>query len=369
MKLCASHYQSLYQEKINVKQFYRNKKMSEKLRIAILVDQNRVRYFENRILEKIESLITCEIVLVINHVNPDISNKGLVYRVYNYLDSYIFGRGRSFVKLQQPDLKHVEYLEFQSTKVSGLAFAEPNLKDEIERYNIDLILKFSDTVFDGNILSTAKYGIWEYAYGKERTSASLAGLRETMDGDPVINIILQKLADEKNDGYIVDTFLASADPLSAYNNRNIVCWKTHMMMVRSIEEFAKNPEKMVADKSEDLIFFKKKQDVYPTNIQMLGSILRLIYRNIATQVDRVLYKAQWSIYYAENEENYPFQRDMSRFIKINTPNHLFWADPFVIDKEDKSYIFLKIMSIKPGKAISLFWSMITEQKRLVSHLL
>ena len=221
--------------------------------------------------------------------------------------------------------------------------------DKIKRERIDLILKFNNTDFKGKILSLATFGIWELVYGKAKTDAEKAAIYAAFNSEKTLTATLQKLHNESNSGYVIDTYLASADELSVFINQNLICWKTHMMIPRNIEKLIQSPTKFIDEKSKDISFFKVNNISYPANSEMIKPLLMLGYKNIISRIDRLFYKAQWSIYYAENESAVHFQRDLSKFKKIDTPKHLFWADPFVIDKDNKSYIFFEDYIYKTGK--------------------
>jgi len=323
--------------------------MSQKLHIALLVEHNCVKNFEYAIIEKIKKINGCEIVLIINHVNPLKSVPGFLFSIYRGVDKLVYQRGENHLAQVSLDSLNIQTISVKS--VMRDSYDEFTMYDiqQIRKSNIDLILKFSTTVFKGELLSLPTYGIWEFLYGKKGFISDLAGVWETFNGNETIPVVLQKLPDKNNDGYDIEKHLASADPLSLFNNQNRVCWQTHGMMPRNVERLCANPEKFILEKSKNLIFFKTISNKYPTSGEIFESIIHLIYKNITYRLDRLFYKAQWSIYFSENESKYHFQRDISKFIKIETPKHLFWADPFVIDKDNKSYIFFEDYVYKTKK--------------------
>lgn len=323
--------------------------MSQKLRLAVLIDNNSVKKYASTIIDKIANIPDCEIVATINYVSSERRNKGILYATYEFIDRLVYARGTNYIKSCSVDIEGVKRIDIGTEyRNAGLYLNDADLV-KIKNENLDLILKFSSDNFKGDILDTAKYGIWEYRYGRSRTSSDFAAIYETLNGEKTQQASLVKLHTETEGGYTIEHFLASSDMLSLFNNQNQLCWKTHMMMVRNVERLVHDPEKFVSEKSHNITFHKDVLESYPDNIEMIKPLFSLLYKNIASRMDRLFYKAQWSIYYAENEKGKLYQRDLSKFIKIDTPNHLFWADPFVIDKDKKSYIFFEDYVYKTKK--------------------
>jgi hypothetical protein len=78
-------------------------------------------------------------------------------------------------------------------------------------------------------------------------------------------------------------------------------------------------------------------------------ILKLTLKNITSRFDKLFRKQQWSIYYAINNPDCAFNQNMSDFKMIESPKEFFWADPFVVDKDNKSYIFFEAYVYKTHK--------------------
>ncbi len=323
--------------------------MSNRLKIAILVDKNSVKTFEYEIIETILSSQLYEVVLITNLTDPAEVKRSFLYKLYTKADNLVYSRAKNYIKPVTLERLNLKTVAIRTKRENGYDYLTDEDIGKIKEFDPDLMIKFSKTVLKGEILSVAKYGIWEYSYGSKGVGSDLAGFYETLNGELTMKAKLQKLPDLNNDGYTIDTFVAVVDELSAFNNQNLLCWKTHMMIPVNLQRLAKNPEAFISRKSQNLYFFKDKKEIYPTNLEMIKPICRLLYKNISSRIDRLFYKVQWSIFFAENEPNNPFQRDMSRFKKIKTPNAFFWADPFVIDKDNKSYIFFEDYVYKTGK--------------------
>ena len=290
--------------------------MSDKLQVAVLIAHSSVRAFESEIIDKIMKLECCEIVLILDHQNSVIKKPGFLFRWYQKIDRLIYSRSNNYMQTVSLKTDNIRRLSFSSYANKQYQYIDEDTIKAIKDFKLDVVLKFDETVFKGEILSLARYGVWEFSYGKSCTGATLSGLKETISAAKSLQASLIKLPDVNSSSCIIDSFHASSDPLSFFNNQNQLCWKTHLLMPRNIEKLAKNPQSFMRDKLHNLYFYKDKQIVYPDTKEMLLFLPDILVKNIVSRIDRLLYKVQWCIYYAENENEQPFQRNLSNFIKI-----------------------------------------------------
>jgi hypothetical protein len=94
-----------------------------------------------------------------------------------------------------------------SCKTSKKGFSEYfGLNDiaNIKSYGLDFILRFGFGIIRGDILESAKYGVWSYHHGDDRKfRGAPTGFWEIMFGDPVNAAVLQRLTDKLDSGIIL----------------------------------------------------------------------------------------------------------------------------------------------------------------------
>ena len=74
----------------------------------------------------------------------------------------------------------------------------------IQAYKLDFILRFAFGIIRGEILKSARYGVWSFHHGdEERYRGMPPGFWEIAKGDPVQGTILQRLTDRLDGGIVL----------------------------------------------------------------------------------------------------------------------------------------------------------------------
>ena len=93
----------------------------------------------------------------------------------------------------QPELKGKWSQYFKATDVA-----------EIRTHNLDFILKFAFGITRGDILQTARYGVWSFHHDdEEKYRGGPPGFWEIYRGDPVTGALLQRLTDRLDGGVVL----------------------------------------------------------------------------------------------------------------------------------------------------------------------
>lgn len=88
--------------------------------------------------------------------------------------------------------------------------------EAMRSHDLDFLLKFSFGILRGDVLQSARYGIWSFHHGEpERYRGAPPGFWEVYDGNPVTGAILQRLTEKLDGGVILQrcytqTVLSSA---------------------------------------------------------------------------------------------------------------------------------------------------------------
>ena len=87
--------------------------------------------------------------------------------------------------------------------------------------------------------------------------------------------------------------------------------------------------------SEKLSFLEQ----YQFSFKLLSTVFTKIWGKLAFQGE---IQKQWVILIAENKSEKP-SMDFSSFVKIPLPDNEYWADPFLIEEDDKQYLFFEVL--------------------------
>lgn len=91
------------------------------------------------------------------------------------------------------------------TTTKGISeYFDSNDIDKIEKHNLDFILRFGFGIIKGEILESAKYGVWSYHHDDDKKYRGVpTGFWEIMYGDAVNAAILQQLTNKIDSGIIL----------------------------------------------------------------------------------------------------------------------------------------------------------------------
>ncbi len=307
------------------------------LKIAILIDDEKLEKYKIEILHELQKSDFCKITKFIKREKEIVigaeGSKYLFYRLFNKIDPKLFGKG-------------IKYLVLESIK---------DLIDKTDKEEPDLIINLTSST--KHYPNSAKYGMWQFVY-----SSYPKAYWEVINNDPFTQVTLQKSAIGFESALIIDTFKTVTDRKSMIKNRDLVAWRSHMMMVRNIEKLAKKGKIFLQDKRQVLNFdhnnLKPKRKFFdfqfdfsdktyqapPTNCQMLKASCKLLKKYITFSIRKFFQMDRWFILYSENTDD-KINPKLAEYKRFYPPSqNYFIADPFVVDEGDKTYLFYEELS-------------------------
>ena len=211
--------------------------------------------------------------------------------------------------------------------------------EKIKSFDLDFILRFGFDIIRGEVLNSARYGIWSYHHDDERVvRGGPPGFWEFMKKIPSNGVILQQLTDELDKGLILkrlkfDTVLHS--------------YKFHLNRLLTESEFLPLQvckELIVNGKLEPELSQSKAPIMHPPrNFMMLKYFWLCIWRKVVFH---------WNYYFRQEDWNvgYYFNTNPNEIHWLKPPKSDYFADPFVISNDKDTYLFFEWFSNKKGKA-------------------
>ena len=211
--------------------------------------------------------------------------------------------------------------------------------EQIRSYDLDFILRFGFDIIRGDVLTSAKFGIWSYHHDDERVvRGGPPGFWEFMRKIPANGVILQQLTDELDKGLILkrlkfDTVLHS--------------YKFHLN--RLLTESAFLPLQVCKDlivngKLEPELSQSKAPIMHPPkNCKMLKYFWLCIWRKVVFHWNYLFKQEDWNV-------GYYFNTNSNEIHWLKPPKSDYFADPFVISNDNDTYLFFEWFSNKNGKA-------------------
>lgn len=351
--------------------------MKKKLKIGILINTYDIWSIDFKMLKRICNSDYAEISLIIK-------NEGHIHKLFNKVErkginkvlginyilviKYFFQRIlKSY--LSKREMKYFQNnLSFHSNNIKELLTDVPIIKvkprqtkyrdffsekdiDKISEYNLDVLIRCGFRILSGTILQVAKYGIWSFHHGdNDYNRGGPAGFWEYYEKWKKTGSILQILSEDLDNGLIISKTFSKTDEISHKKNIYNLYIKTSLMLTRKLKEL----HDIGGEKFMERVY---KQNATPNfydnrlfKAPELSSLINLVLRDLKFRFYSILKlnvkKGKWILMYN-------FQDSISssfwRFKKIIPPLDKFWADPFIVNHNDKYFIFIEEFDYKLGK--------------------
>lgn len=338
-----------------------------KLKVGILLNSFDLPLWEYELLQELIDSDYASIELIILNNNPSIKKSlfqkvkskwnMLAYLLYLKLDEKVFSVAKDAFKIKNSEglLKEISLLKVQtiSTKFSD-RFKSEDI-EQVKEKELDIVLRFGFNILRGEILNSSKYGIWSYHHGDNKINrGGSAGFWEVIEnnGNGVTGSVVQILTEDLDAGKVLARSYSKTDEFSIRRNRNNHFWKSSALLPRKIKELHTLGEKE---------FFKKvnEENIYPSfysnrlysktnfsNFKMSRIFMKQVFNILKTKISQKFFLEQWILLF--NFQDTP-SSSFWKFKKIIPPKDRFYADPFVVYKNEKYYIFLEELPYSTNK--------------------
>ena len=226
---------------------------------------------------------------------------------------------------------------------------------EIRNYDLDVLFRFDSRDRQGGIPGTARYGLWSFHYGDfgaNRCDPPLLG--ELIERNPVSGSSVQILAESPAGGRIMYQSHASTDQISLYCSRNPIYWKTAEFALRCLRDVQMRGIDYVRSlpvSPERETDTRRKKRV-PNNVQMIFFMGRYVSRWLEGRLATLRSgpRTRWFIAIRRRTAAHPFD-DPSNYLLMPCPKDRFYADPFLFEKEGKTFLFFEDFRFSEGRAV------------------
>jgi hypothetical protein len=163
-----------------------------------------------------------------------------------------------------------------------------------------------------------------------------------MESSPEIGSVLQILTEDLDGGTVLYRSYSSTNDMSLTDNRSNVDWKTLHFIPRKLKELHQEGEETffarVQEKNAHPKLYDRRLYTAPTNRERSVLLWRKLLQKVSRKWDNTFYFRQWMLLYDIREG---MSTSLWRFKHITPPKDRFWADPFVVARDNKYYIFIE----------------------------
>lgn len=336
-----------------------------KLRVGLLLDDFNMSGWSVKMIENIINSNFAEITLIVmndNEAKPT-SNKTLFSKVITNRDRIGFLVVRKILEIvyaklierniSLPDvdkqtscekiLKDCTVIKTKTRRTKWSDYFYDNDINTIHKFNIDVFIRCGFGILRGDILRSAKYGVWSFHHGDNFSNrGGPAGFWESMESWPETGSILQILTEDMDNGKVLYRSYSCTNNMSVKDNRSNYFWKSLSFMERKMRELYYMGEnkffEKVADDNRHPIFYSERLYTKPTNRELAKLTFKKVIEKTKLLYTNKFFLDQWILMFHLKSE---FSSSLWRYKKIIPPKDRFWADPHVLYRDKKYFIFLE----------------------------
>lgn len=332
-------------------------KKTKSLRFGLMINSLNVEQWQH---DTIKILMDNGMKLsLIIHNNDNSPTPSFINKIKNYpYRRFIFRLWHRFIF--KPRSKYPANISKLTENIPTI-FCTPTIKgvssyfedidiQEIKNQNLDFILRFGFDIVRGEVLNSAKYGVWSFHHDDERIiRGGPPGFWEFMRKIPNNGVILQQLTDSLDKGMILKriNFKTILHSYKAHLDQLYFGSTTLPLQVCKDIISTNQLQKEVSTSEAEIVH-------PPVNIKMIHYFMKSFWRRISFHLNDLFRQEDWNVGFcncsiedfisSDNKENINIQW----FVKPR--KNCYFADPFIIKTHKDTYIFFEWYSYSKGKA-------------------
>ncbi len=215
--------------------------------------------------------------------------------------------------------------------------------ETIRAKKLDVLLRFGFNILRGDVLQAARYGVWSFHHGDpDFYRGGPAHFWEMYERNPLSGAVLQILTEDLDAGRILGkTLFATAPGFSLLHNRVQPYYGSLHLVIQKLWELHQYGEEQVQRKMVPLAPYAGKRKIYrtPTNGEMIRWLAPQLVRSLLRRAfGRRTGILPWRMAVRAGSHDIG---DMRGFEWIDTPPGHFYADPFLFEHGQKTWLFFE----------------------------
>ena len=343
----------------------------KKLKVGIIVDDVQQPYLINDLyqnsLDSSRYSIEALIIQKTNEIKKNIFQKIINYikrKGFNRLvDHFLFDvitKVEIYFIKKKNDFKKIfinhPISKFNVQKIyvdpdispSGLFYRYKNSDlEKIKKLHLDLLIRGGSGILKGKILNICRLGIISFHHGDNNLNrGGPPGFWEVFNQEPSTGFIIQRLTEELDGGDVIFKGKITTSFLYMLNKCKLYL-KSSIFLHHTIEKLSYEDRKMN-------VFLKKPYSYplykFPNYYESFLYLFKSFFLGLKKLFGKFLgFKYTWHI-------AYQFTKDwknsvLRKSIIIKNPTNRFLADPFVINHNDRTILFVEDFSFKSKKGV------------------
>lgn len=328
------------------------------VRLGIMLDSFDVPGWLYYLLERIRHLQSVELALVIMRSGSrrPADRSPILFRAWAALDRRI--RRSSTDALRPRDCRAL-LTEQSSVPILFIAGERPlnqNELLEVQAAELDVLLDCSDGALDSGLLDCAHLGLWSVECGSSPKGRDgelwnvPGSFREMCNGETVFNCGLSVMARTRQSTTTLFRGSGITNFLSLALNQNTACWKAAAFLLAQLSA----PHRLQSINTGSPILVGASSPCPKasalSNREMSRFLARWAKRELSNEVQKRFFREQWFLALRRRTGSV-VPADARGFTIIKPPRSRFYADPFLFERNGRTYLFFEDYPFALGKGL------------------
>ena len=287
------------------------------LRVGLILPAETAPAWAARLIERLHSQPETELVTALILPQPELTH-GL-FRAYFALDRRVFR--------PKPSPWDLTSLPADLPRLHGEASAQ------LQALRLDVLLNLALDTVPPELPPLARFGVWSV---RRVRIGSQPGWLELWNDDPITACHLEVVR-AGQPSCIVARSLMVSDLQSLSRNQLHLLWRTASLIPRALRQLAFRGE---ADFFSATTALPVSLPAIPPNPLQLGTLaFQQTFRWLRARLPKLYSIDQWMLMLAPRGSDSTLRWD--GFTPLQPPRDRFWADPFLVERDGRRYIFLE----------------------------
>ena len=319
------------------------------LRVGVVLDSLEVRAWQHALLKRICVSPYVRLVLtVLSHSESRRSaadSARVLTGVYGFIDRKLRCRPDALAKVDAAALvRGIPRLDLRSTARRGAG--------DLQRHRLDALVDLGGEELPGEWKMSVRWGIWTVAFGDAAHGfGNPPGFWEVRLGRTLtesrVRIALWQAGRPVD---LCSRSVSRTQPFSFSETNNKVYWKMASVLPRRLEALQRLGDQHFQEWLERQSAEAAPTGGQPRPVPGLAMIAQHIARTTARQLVnfaiRAITRRPWIVLY---HFGVGISTRPDRFCRLAAPRNRYWADPFIIARDDQFYVFLEEVPNATGK--------------------
>jgi len=330
------------------------------LRLGILLDDLNIPIWIEELLQWIEEQEDIDLLFVV--VNKSVQASGrssFMYRLLRRLDQKLLQLPNDPSRRVKWEPKGVEVIPVEPIRKKFSDYFPEDALKSVQTHQPDLLIRFGFRILRGKILSVAPHGILSLHHGD--TAAYRGGppaFWEVVRKEPVTAVSLQVLTETLDAGVVLAKTFLRTDQTSFYRNQQKIYWAGKQLYKDQLLELSKKGLAQYFEEKKNKFTGETKGYLYrnPDNLKSFQILCSYLWRTLTRRLKAKAQHEQWQVV-IQNKHQPDIYNSSNNNAKIELipPADRIWADPCLVRKNGKHYLFIEEkLNAKKNAHLSVF---------------